>query len=215
VSTAASTAAVNAPPADLLVSISELARRKGVDKALISRQVGALNLRTYPGKGGAKLVNIAEFDRARGQTGDGVKEQAAATARLFRDEPEQGASGAAPTDGSLASAQRQKLLYEIELRKLELEERNGLLVPVADVIEAQRKIGDAEAQIIDRLPLRAAEMAAAVAKDGEAGARALLKTIAFDLRQAIAEACAQFESQAAAEEAAPPAETKAPAGETE
>lgn len=215
-STIASTAAVNAPPADLLVSISELARQRKVDKALISRQVAALHLKTYAGKGGAKLVNVAEFDRARGQTGDGIKERAAATARLFREDEEPGApaANAPPADGSLAAAQRQKLLYETELRKLELDERRGLLVAVADVIDAQRKLGDAESQIIDRLPLRAAEMAAAGAKDGEAGARALLKTIAFDLRMAIAEACAQFETQCAAEEAAPAPETKPPDGAT-
>jgi hypothetical protein len=59
-------------------------------------------------------------------------------------------------------------------------------------------------QLIDRLPLRSADLTEAVGANGEAGARALLKTIAFELRTGLAEAFAKLETQGKAEEAAGP-----------
>jgi hypothetical protein len=47
-----------------LMTVSDLARHQGVNKALISRRVKAFGLRTEPGPYGAKLVNVSEYDRA-------------------------------------------------------------------------------------------------------------------------------------------------------
>jgi hypothetical protein len=203
-----STAAVNArPDPALLLSVSALARRRGRDKALVSRQVtklvGAGRLSTYAGERGEKLVNFVEFERALGETVDGVKEQAAATARLFRDDPAPTETAGAD-DNSLASAQRRKLLVETELRNFELLERRGQLLPIGEINKQIGAAGDALVQLLDRLPLRAAEVAAATAKDGEIGVRALLKSIAFELRAGIAEIWEKFEAEGLAEEAAGP-----------
>jgi hypothetical protein len=54
-----------------------------------------------------------------------------------------------------------------------------------------RAMRDAErttARLIDRLPTHAREIAAAVARDGEAGAAGALKALAFDLRKDVVEA---------------------------
>jgi DNA-binding Lrp family transcriptional regulator len=174
--------------AELWLSISELANAKGKTRQTIHERVEKLVsdglLETKPGLNRTRLVNVAEYDRVTKETTDFAHQQAAAT----QAEP-------IPQDEGYSAAARRKMQYEADLRALDLAERRGFLIPVALVIEAQRRIGDAESQIIDRLPLRAAEMAAAVAKDGEAGARALLKTIAFNLRSEIADACKRLEAE--------------------
>ena len=66
----------------LWVSITQLAELKGVGKPWISERVKALEsagrIRTKI-EGRSKLVNLAQYDRAVGETGDAVKEGAAAT----------------------------------------------------------------------------------------------------------------------------------------
>jgi hypothetical protein len=202
-----------AMPVPVPVSVSGLARQRGRDKALISRQVAALvaggKLKTFAGARGAKLFYAAEFDQARADIADPIKEQAAATARLFRGEERASAIAAPPahieaSEPTLSDAQRQKIFYEAELKKLDLAERRGLVVPIAGVIDALRQAGDAAVQLIDRLPLRAADMTEAVGKDGESGARALFKAIAFELRNSLATAFAKLEVDGKAEEAKGP-----------
>jgi len=217
VSTVTVAGPATAAAAPQLLSLSELARTRKRDKALISRQVKKLvaagKLETREGERGEKLIDPAAFARALGEIADPVKVQAAATARHFRapespagaTKPQPGAtaapSGAEPT---LSGAQLQKIHYEAELKKLDLAERRGLIVPIADIIAALRAAGDAAVQLIDRLPLRSADLTEAVGANGEAGARALLKTIAFELRTGLAEAFAKLETQGKAEEAAGP-----------
>jgi DNA-binding transcriptional MocR family regulator len=184
-----------APGAELWLSIAELADAKGKTRQTIHERVEKLErdnlLKTKPGPNRTRLVNVAEYDRVTEETTDFAHQQAAET----RSEP-------ASQDEGYSAAARRKMQYEADIKALDLAERRKLVIPVATVIEAQIRIADAEAQIIDRLPLRAAEMAAAVAKDGEAGARALFKTIAFNLRTEIADACKRLEAEGLAEEAA-------------
>ncbi len=201
-----------AGPATALISVSELARQRGRDKALISRQVAKLEeagkLKTHVGPRGAKLVDPAEFERAIAAVSDAVKEQAAATVRLVKTERVDSPAASPPPHGApdeattFSAAQRAKIYYESELRKLDLAERRGQVVPIADVVAALRQAGDAAVQLIDRLPLRSADVAEAMSKNGEAGVRALLKGIAFELRTGIAAAFTKLEAEGKAEEAA-------------
>jgi biotin operon repressor len=167
----------------LWLSISEIARLKDKSRQAIAKRVEALveagKLQTKPGEGGTKLVNLAQFDRAVGETGDAVKEAAAAT----RAEAE--ADDANP---ALRDHQSRAARYTADLKFLDLEERLGRLVPVAEVEEAAQKCAEATVRVVDRLPTYADAIAAAVGKDGPAGARAKLKEIAREIRQAIAEA---------------------------
>jgi hypothetical protein len=50
-----------------LMTISELARAEGVDKALMSRRIKALKLETTPGPRGAKFVDLARYKEATGR----------------------------------------------------------------------------------------------------------------------------------------------------
>jgi hypothetical protein len=129
--------------------------------------------------GRSKLVNLAQYDRAVGETGDAVKEGAAAT---------RADDGDAEKNPALRDHQARAAQYTADLKFLDLEERLGRLVPVAEVEDAAAKCAEATVRIIDRLPTHADAVAAAVGKDGPAGARAKLKEIAREMRQAIADA---------------------------
>jgi biotin operon repressor len=167
----------------LWLSISEIARIKDKSRQAIAKRVDALveagKLQTKPGDGGTKLVNLAQFDRAVGETGDAIKEGAAVT----RAEAEAGTETPALRDHQERAAR-----YAADLKYLDLEERLGRLVPVAEVEDAAQKCAEATVRVVDRLPTYADAIAASVGKDGPAGARAKLKEIAREIRQAIAEA---------------------------
>lgn len=198
-----------AAAAPQLLSLSELARTRKRDKALISRQVKKLvaagKLKIRDGERGEKLIDPAEFARALGEIVDPTKVQAAATARHFRAAAApQPPDASSPPEPTFSAAQLQKIHFEAELKKLDLAERRGLVVPIADVIAALREAGDAAVQLIDRLPLRSADLVEAVGSNGEAGVRALLKAIAFELRSGLAEAFAKLEVRGKTEEAAGP-----------
>jgi hypothetical protein len=182
-------------PDEIWVGISELARLKGVDKSWISRRVAALEERgkieTRDGPNRAKLVNLAQFDRAVGETTDLAKEQAAATARANRnDGADDDAPGAvtAPADPRYADAQRRKVHYEAEMKALEFGERTGQLVAIGEVETVIAEIAENLAQPIRQLPTRADEIAAAAARDGVAGVRVVLRDMTFALLKAMAQA---------------------------
>lgn len=172
-------------PDGLWVSGSELAKLKGVTKQTVSEKIARLveagKLELRPGKGKAKLINVAAYDRAVGETTDLSRQQGAQTKAA-------GADPSTPRDLTFTRHQADKAGYEAELKRLDLEERLGHLRAVADIEAAAIVCGESVVRLVDQLVLRADEIAAAVAKDGVTGARATLKTIQFDLRTKIAEA---------------------------
>lgn len=165
-------------------SVAEVARRKGIARQSLNERVdrleseGRIKVRR---DGRSKLINVAEFDRVVGEVGDAVKEGAAIT----RAEAEAVGDDKNP---ALRDNQARAAQYTADLKYLDLEERLGRLVPVAEVEDAAQKCAEATVRVVDRLPTYADAIAAAVGKDGPAGARAKLKEIAREIRQAIAEA---------------------------
>jgi DNA-binding Lrp family transcriptional regulator len=163
-------------------SVAEVARRKGITRQSLNERVDRLaseGLIKVRRDGRSKLINVAEFDRVVGEVGDAVKEGAAAT-RAEADDLEK--------NPALRDHQARAAQYTADLKFLDLEERLGRLVPVSEVEEAAVKCAESTVRVIDRLPTYADAVAAAVGKDGPAGARAKLKEIAREIRQAIAEA---------------------------
>jgi hypothetical protein len=69
-----------------------------------------------------------------------------------------------------------------------------------DVERAMTRCAEVMVRAIDTLPRRAEDLAAAVAKDGVPGARAVLKQLAFDLRAKLAELRLAAASDAATED---------------
>ncbi|WP_316224664.1 MULTISPECIES: helix-turn-helix domain-containing protein [unclassified Bradyrhizobium] len=186
---------VDAPALDLeaglWLTISDIARRKGKSKQAISKRVKALIeaklLQTKPGEKNTTLVNLAQFDRAVGQTGDTAKEQAAATRATAKvDAPQDSSEGGEGPDYREHQAREKQ--YAADLKFLELQERLGNLVPVSDLADQANKCAEILVQVFDRLPTYAEAMAASVGKDGAAGARAYFKEMTRELRTAAADA---------------------------
>lgn len=186
----------------LWLTISAIAARKSVTKQTISERVARLvregKLRTRPGRGNAKLVDLAEYDRAVGETTDLIREQAAATLRHRAGEaqpsPHRGGDLGAPANGAPAleptfsDAQKQKAFYDAGIRALDYAERTGEVLPINGpngVAAAMAVAGTKILTAIARLQTHAAELATAVAKEGETGARRVLKQMEHDLRQEI------------------------------
>src|SRR5262249_15521326 len=152
--------------AGLWLSVSDLARRKGVSKQTISERLARLGemVETKPGEGRSRLVNVAQYDRAVGQVGDPAKEIGAATKRELTGET-------VSDESRFRDAKTADAYYAAELKRLELEERLGKLVRTDDVKDAIAVAARTIRMVVEKLPLRAAEVSSAVAKDGEIGAR--------------------------------------------
>lgn len=176
------------------LSISEVARQKDKSRQAIAKRVDQLveagKLETRPGPNGTKLINLAQFDLAVGETGDAFKEMAAETVR--ESDPEM--QSPAPV---LRDAQTRSALYAADLKFLELEEKLGRVVPVGDAQDVANGVGEALVKAIDRLPSHAEMIAGAVNRDGAAGARGALKDIARELRQSCSAALTKLATMAA------------------
>lgn len=186
----------------LWLTISAIAARKSVTKQTISERVARLEregkLKTRPGRGNAKLVDLAEYDRAVGETTDLIRGQAAETvrSRARESEPSSRSNGELRTSVSsppaseptFSDAQKQKAFYEAGIRALDYAERTGEVLPVNGpngIAAAMAVAGTKILTAITRLQTRAAELATAVVKEGETGARRVLKEMERDLRQEI------------------------------
>jgi hypothetical protein len=187
-----------------LLTITELASLKGVTKQTMSERVLGFEakhgLRTRPGKGGAKLVPLAEYDQLAGEISDLSKLQAAATVRVRREEAEGDAAGGEP-GFSLTDVQRRKLSYEANLKALEYARQSGQLVAVTDVKRVVERIVEASRGAVDALVSRADELTAAANKDGVVGVRAVLRDTAFKLAGTIAAAWRDLETVSKADDA--------------
>ncbi|KFC63989.1 MarR family protein [Bosea sp. LC85] len=164
------------------VSVSDLARLKGLSKAAVSERVKGLvakgQLSTKPGKGKVVLVNLAAFDRVIGETTDLARAAGAETRRQHSAPPQ-----ADPTAPIYTAEQARHMAYKAESARLDLEERQGKILPIADIAQAVTVAAEALARAIETLPSLADDIAAAVAQSGSAGARTLLKTKARETRE--------------------------------
>lgn len=165
----------------LWLSVTDLAKAKGVSKPAISKAVKRWNASgvavSTRKEGRELLVNVAEYDRARGQFGDLGREQGESTKRGIP------LADAAPT---YTHEQARKMAYEADLARLKLNERLNELVPVKSLEEATTEFGETLVRTLDRVPSRAEE-ATAASKDGVAGMRAFLKTLVRDIRLSLAD----------------------------
>jgi phage terminase Nu1 subunit (DNA packaging protein) len=172
------------------VSISELARLKGLGKAAVSERVSGFVakglLSTKPGKGKVKLVNLAAFDRVAGETTDLARAAGAETKRLNLAPAAPAQLPADPLAPVYTAEQARHMAYKAESAKLDLEERQGKILQAAAVAAAITMAGEAIARAVDQMPALADDLAAAVAQTGAAGARTLLKARARDIRELMA-----------------------------
>jgi MarR family len=170
------------------MSVSEIAARKCVTKQTISEKVKRLVdaglLTTKPGPGKTKLVNVAQYDLAVGEVGDGAKEAGAAT-KAVNAAPADTSAPRSSDGGRFRDEQTREKAYSADLKQIELERARGNLLPVADfdplAEDAASRIGD----IIDGLLARDSELTAIAIKEGENGVRAALKRITRSQRVTV------------------------------
>jgi len=165
----------------LWLSVAELARMKNLSRQSVHERVRRLvetGDLTTRGEGRSLRVNLAQYDLAIGSAGDAAREAGAATKAMVEVD--------APTSSAFRDAQTREKQYAADLKYLELQQRLGELVPVAEIREAAVKMGEAVVIIITRLPSHADVLATAFAKAGIPGLRSELNTIVHNMRVAIA-----------------------------
>lgn len=184
----------SAAPQPVMVTLAELARRKGVSKPAITKRVrrladaGLIEIRQ---DGSNKLVDIAAFDRAIGASGDPAKELAAETAKT--------AEAPAPSS-AYRDAQTEKAQIDARRAHLDLMERLGKVVPTAHVEAAMVRAAEAIVREIDRMPSWASDLMLA-SNESEAAVRRALRDKRDALRSAIADALAPMVAEARSEDA--------------
>jgi hypothetical protein len=174
-----------AEPDGLWLSITELAKAKGVDKSQISRKVAEIEregrIITRPGAGREKLVNVAEYDVALGTVTDFSHQLGAETARGIRD-------GDWGGDTRMRDAKTQSAQLEAALKSIELRKQTGALVEITRVNEVIAEVGEAIKKPIGQVALRADDITAAAQSGGAQAVRTLLGQIIFDVRAKITDA---------------------------
>ncbi|WP_438278092.1 hypothetical protein [Nitrobacter sp.] len=182
----------------LWLSVTELAARKGVRKSTISEKVARLvqsgHLATKPGKGKAKLINVAQYDLAIGEVGDVARETGAITKAEMTDS-RPSSRDETGTSKYRDEAAREKA-YNADLKWIELEKARGNLLVVAEFDAAAEDAASRIADIVDGLLAQDSELTAIAIKEGENGMRTALKRIVRGQRQKIAEAMREMASTA-------------------
>ncbi len=171
------------------VSISELARMRGRDKAAISRRVARLEaqglLKSRLGPNSTKLVSVGEFDRAAGGAADAVRELNG-----------RGSSGTpAPldlaSDPGLAREQARRAGLAADLLQLDLEERRGRLLPAEQFERAGTECGLAFVRVLDLALARIDELTSAAANSGVSGVRLVVGALVREQREEASRAVEQ------------------------
>jgi DNA-binding MarR family transcriptional regulator len=194
------------------LTVSALARLRGVDKAAISRRVSRLEaageLMTRAGAHGTKLINVSEFNHAVEMMTDAIQESNGLKARAARRDGEGGASPVGASAGpALSRAQTARTIAQARIAQLDLNERLGQLLPLDRAQEAARAAAERLRRAVDQMPGRAEEVAsgqtspfaadlrAALRRD-PTGGRAYFKALARTQLAELSRVVAEFDSPA-------------------
>ncbi|NEJ46596.1 winged helix-turn-helix domain-containing protein [Rhizobium leguminosarum] len=176
------TTAASSPGIDgVWLTIAELAKRKGISRQSASERINRLEqdgLIATRRDGRSRLVELATFDRAVGQTGNAFREQGAETKRETTEQP----------TGALRDAQTQRAQYESKLKALDYAERTGQLVPIKGDHGVETALVKATEVIIRELgaPLNWVSEILDTVRDGEPALRRLLRKKIHKQREVIA-----------------------------
>lgn len=178
-------------------SIAQIAERDGVSKAAVSKAVKKLtDDRTdtpvqRDGQGRVMLVSLAHYDEYRQRFVNPAK----ATAPIRSISSMSGGASTDPSD-SFDEARRQNEWLKLGRERIKHQEDLKQLIRKDKQEEANRHIAREIQQIVKRLQNHADQLALAVSKEGVHGARVLLRTIAFELGNAIADRLVDVSSEA-------------------
>lgn len=184
----------------VMLSLGAIAERDGISKQAVSKAVNALvDKHGLPvqrdNRGRISGVSVAHYDHYRGHFGNGAMSQAP------RVEPtdEGGGGGGANSRGgpnSRDEALRQQAWIDLHRKKIAQAEEDGKLVRADILATALTVAGKTIQGEVNRLANRADDLALAVSKEGTSGARMVLRKIAAELNERIANALSQVAEQA-------------------
>lgn len=172
--------------AGIWLSITELAERFGVAKATVSARVSKFEaegiVKTKPGKGKAKLVNLADYESAIDEHGDPAKEQGAETKSTTADDPAQSRD---PRFRDAATKEKEHLAQLAEIR---VGKELGKYIEADFFKPAVEECAEVILRILDRPLSKAADLEAAARSGGVNGVRVRMREIIREMRAAISEA---------------------------
>lgn len=186
-------------PQGVWVSISDLAKRKGVTRQSLHERVSRLvkdGLIETRQDGKKRLIDMAEYDRVVGQVGDAFREQGAETRRDAETEDTGGSA-------KLRDVQIERQQYETKIRALDYAERLGRLLPLkgpSGVETAMVKAAEKIVRIIEKTPLRNLAEIEAAARIDAAHLRRVIKAMTHEMRAAVADALQTVATAAADDE---------------
>jgi hypothetical protein len=177
----------------LWLSVSDLAKARGVSKNAISKILKRWGLAGTPAsvrrEGRQLLVNVAEFDRIKGEATDLSQQRTSAS-----DDP------------TYVREQTRMMGYKADLARLELEEKLGRLVDREDMERACERCGAEIRASIECLSRRTDDIAAAMTAAGAAvpadavkALRLALKGVEYDVCVLIADQMKRMAEEAARE----------------
>ena len=188
----------------IMVAISYIAERDDVSKQAVSKTVKRLlddrpDTPVERGSQGQVLrISLAHYDHYRQRFVNPAKASAPirpiVSAPLLDDVPP------FRQEDSFDEARRQSEWLKVGREKLRQQEVSGQLVRKDKIDEAHKIIGAELQSIIKRLPNRADDVAHAVSKEGIHGARVLLRQIAFELGNQLADKLAEIAKTAPPED---------------
>lgn len=177
-----------------MYSISQIAERDGVSKQAASKAVKKL-LEDRPEtpvefgtKGQVLRVSVSHYDAHRQRFTNPAKVKAAVQPRA----PGAGRTAGKQTDiddaETFGEARRTKEWLAVRRERMRQQEDAGNLLRKDMVSESADQSGVQIQSVLKRLPNRADDLAVAVSKEGVHGARVLLRQIAFEMGNEIADA---------------------------
>lgn len=174
-------------------SISQIAARDGVSKPAVSKTVKKLmeDRPETPVERGAQgqvmKISLAHYDHYRQRFVNPAK----ASAPIRPVVPVASVPAINPSD-SFDEARRQSEWLKVGREKIRHQEECGQLVRRDRLEDGHKAIGTELLSIIRRLPNRADDVALAVSKEGVHGVRVLLRQIAFEIGNQMADKLAEL-----------------------
>lgn len=175
-------------PSLIMWSAVEIASRDSVSKQAVSKSIKAL-LDAKPetpveldGRGRVMKVSVAHYDEFRQRYANPLKVSAPLRS-IEGDSPQK----PEPAGDSLEEARRQSEWLKVGREKIRHQEELGQLVRKDMIAEAVRVAGTEIKTVMGRLQNRADDIALAVSREGVHGVRVLLRKIAFELGNEVAD----------------------------
>jgi len=170
-------------------SLGQIADRDGVSKPAISKQIKKL-IEAKPetpaeldGLGRVLRISLAHYDEYRQRFVNPAK----ATAPIRSIETASSSAPAIPPGDTFDEARRQSEWLKVGRERIRHQEEIGQLIRKDRLSDAVKVAGTEIKTVVNRLQNKADDLALAVSREGVHGVRVLLRKIAFDLGNEIAD----------------------------